>query len=113
MLAATPNPDAVFRALADPTRRAVLARLARGPAAVSELARPHPLALPTFVQHLRVLEEAGLIRTEKRGRIRTCHYVPDRLAPVQGWLDQQRSLWERRLDQLDAYLLTMPDDDEP
>lgn len=110
MLDPSSSSDAVFRALADSTRRAVLARLALGPAAVSELARPHPVSLPTFVQHLRVLEEAGLIRTEKRGRVRTCTFVPDRLAPVQDWLDQQRSMWERRCDQLDQYLLTMPDD---
>lgn len=111
MLAPPPSPDAVFRALADPTRRAVLSRLALGPAAVTELARPYPVSLPTFVQHLRVLEEAGLIHTVKRGRVRTCHYCPDRLAPVQDWLAEQRALWERRCDQLDEYVLQMPDED--
>lgn len=108
----TPDPaDLTFRALADPTRRGVLERLAWGPATVSELAAPTGLSLPTFVQHLGVLEEAGLVRTEKVGRVRTCHLVPARLAPVESWLARQRSLWEQRLDRLDAYVLQMPDED--
>ena len=102
--------DLAFRALADPTRRAVLERLARGPAAVSELARPFSIALPTFTQHLGVLEDAGLIRSEKHGRVRTCHLVPERLDPVESWLGRQRALWVQRCDQLDAYVLSLPDD---
>jgi DNA-binding transcriptional ArsR family regulator len=96
--------DRVFRALADPTRRAVLERLGRRPAAVSELAAPFRMALPSFVQHLRVLEGCGLIRTRKSGRVRTCELAPRSLRPAEGWLARQRSIWEKRLD---AYLLKL------
>lgn len=96
--------DLVFQALADPTRRAVVARLARGPAAVTELARPFSMALPSFVQHLDVLERAGLASSRKRGRVRTYELVPTRLRHAQDWLAAQRDLWRRRLDQLDEHL---------
>ncbi len=99
--------DAVFHALANQSRRAVVARLGQGPASVSELARPSGQALPTLVQHLSVLERAGLIRSHKRGRVRTVELVPNRLAEAEGWLAAQRSLWNRRLDQLDQLLLDM------
>jgi DNA-binding transcriptional ArsR family regulator len=96
--------DDVFRALADPTRRAVIERLGRGPATVSELAEPFPMALPSFVQHLGVLERCALVRSEKRGRVRTYELATDELEEAEHWLRYQRTTWERRLDQLDAFL---------
>jgi DNA-binding transcriptional ArsR family regulator len=96
--------DSVFRALSDPTRRQVLARLSRSPASVSDLAEPFDMALPSFIQHLQVLERSGLVRSNKRGRVRTYQIVPGRLRLAEDWLVQQRILWERRLDQLDDYL---------
>jgi DNA-binding transcriptional ArsR family regulator len=99
--------DQVFHALADPTRRAVVRRLGSGAAAVTELARPFEMALPSFLQHLRVLEDSGLVRSHKQGRVRTYELRPKALEPVRGWLDEQRSLWEQRLDQLDAYVLSL------
>lgn len=104
--------DRVFRALADPTRRGVLARLSESPASVSELAAPYDMALPSFVQHLRVLEVSGLVQSRKVGRIRTYRLVPKRMKLAEDWLTRQRSLWERRLDQLDAYLLEMKENAE-
>ena len=100
----SPELDPVFRALAHPTRRAVVERLGRGPAATSELARPFRMALPSFVQHLDVLEASGLIRSRKVGRVRTWRLAPRPLAEAESWLAEQRSLWERRLDQLDEHL---------
>ncbi|MFM2391407.1 MAG: hypothetical protein RLZZ437_2962 [Pseudomonadota bacterium] len=97
----------LFHALSDGTRRAMLAQLAAGPVTVSALAAPTGLRLPTVMQHLAVLAEAGLVRTSKDGRVRSCALVPAALAPVQGWLDAQRSLWEARLDRLDDYVLTL------
>lgn len=99
--------DNVFRALADPTRRHVLERLSRSPASVGELAEPFDMALPSFVAHLRVLEESGLVRSQKTGRVRTYRLAPKRLKLAEDWLSQQRSLWARRLDQLDNYLLEL------
>lgn len=96
--------DRVFHALGDPTRRAVVERLGRGPASTSELAAPFPMALPSFTQHLGVLEDCGLVASEKRGRTRTYRLAPDSFEPVRGWLDAQRELWERRLDQFDQYV---------
>ena len=95
----------VFQALADPTRRAVVTRLCAGPAAVSELARPFAMALPSFAQHLEVLERAGLVRSRKRGRVRTYALAPRRLQVAERWMQRQRAQWETRLDQLDAFLL--------
>lgn len=97
----------LFHVLADPTRRAILARLAEGPAPVTELARPTGLRLPTVMRHLWVLEEAGLIATSKDGRVRTCAIVPGALAPVRNWLDEQRALWDARLDRLDDYVMQL------
>ena len=94
----------VFQALADPTRRAVLERLAGGPAAMSDLAEPFHMALPSFAQHLGVLEDCGLVRSSKAGRVRTYQLAPQPLKAVEGWLARQRTLWTRRLDQLDQYL---------
>lgn len=99
-----PALDRVFHALADPTRRAIVARLIRGPASVSELAKPLPMALPSVVQHLKVLETSGLIRTQKVGRVRTCEIEPAQLSTAESWIAEQRALWEGRLDRLEAYL---------
>ncbi|MBL8094216.1 MAG: helix-turn-helix transcriptional regulator, partial [Anaerolineales bacterium] len=96
--------DDVFHALADPTRRAVVERLSRGPAAVSDLAQPFDMAMPSFLQHLRVLEKAGLVRSRKTGRVRTCTLAPRPLKRAEGWMVTQRALWDRRLDQLDELL---------
>ena len=94
----------VFHGLADPTRRAVLERLSSGPAAVSELAAPFSMALPSFLQHLDVLESCGLVKSRKAGRVRTYRLRPQPLKVAEGWLERQRALWNRRLDQLDSYL---------
>jgi DNA-binding transcriptional ArsR family regulator len=96
--------DRVFHALGDATRRAVLGRLSGGPAAVSELARPFDMALPSFTQHLEVLEGCGLVRSRKTGRVRTYRLAPQPLKAVERWMVEQRALWDRRLDQLDDYL---------
>lgn len=95
--------DRTFRALGDPTRRAVIERLAGGSATVSELARPFPMALASFSQHLEVLERCGLVRSSKSGRVRTYELDASALQPVNDWLTAQRSMWERRLDQFDRY----------
>jgi DNA-binding transcriptional ArsR family regulator len=105
--------DRTFHALADPARRAMVARLARGPATVSELARPLPMSLPAVVQHLKVLEDSGVVASQKRGRVRTCRLEPGALSGVQTWLDEQRALWEARLDSLEAYLETMKTEETP
>lgn len=107
MATAARSVDRVFHALSDPTRRSVVERLCRGPASVSELARPFDMALPSFTQHLRVLEAAGLVRSEKAGRVRTYRVVPGRIRAAEAWLARQRVAWERRLDQLDDYLHTL------
>ncbi len=99
--------DVVFRALADPTRRAVIERLARGPASTTELARPFGMALPSFSQHLDRLEECGIVVSAKSGRVRTYKLAPKRLNGATRWLDAQRAHWETRLDQLDAVLIDM------
>ena len=99
--------DSVFHGLADPTRRAVIERLSRGSAAVGELKRPFPMALPSFMQHLDVLEECGLVTSRKAGRVRTYQLATKRLRVASTWLDRQRLHWEKRLDQLDAYLLEL------
>ena len=94
----------VFGALADPTRLAVVERLVSGPASVSELAEPFDMAGPSFLKHLRVLEEAGVVTSEKVGRVRTVRLAPDALAWVETWLRQHRRAWERRLDDLGNFL---------
>ncbi|MDP3258280.1 MAG: metalloregulator ArsR/SmtB family transcription factor [Bosea sp. (in: a-proteobacteria)] len=112
MSATSPTLDDTFRALADPTRRAVVHALGRGPASVSELARPFEMALPSFLQHLKVLEEAGLVTTAKSGRVRTCSLRREPLASAETWLEAQRGLWTQRLDQLDAFVLQLKHDEE-
>ena len=99
--------DSVFRALADPTRRHVLERLSKKPASVSELAQPFDMALPSFVEHMKVLEDCGLVRSRKAGRVRTYQLAPKRLKLAEDWLTKQRTLWEHRLDQLDDYLIAL------
>jgi DNA-binding transcriptional ArsR family regulator len=101
--------DRVFHGLADPTRRAVLGKLSNGPAAVSELAEPFNMSLPSFLQHLDVLENCGLVKSRKAGRVRTYRLTPQPLRAAEGWLEKQRSLWNRRLDQLDTYLTDLKD----
>ena len=99
--------DATFQALADPTRRALLARLARGPASVTELARPMPMSLPAVMQHLAVLEQSGLVRSRKVGRVRTCRIEARPLSLAEEWIQGRRGEWERRLDRLGDYLETL------
>jgi DNA-binding transcriptional ArsR family regulator len=99
--------DRLFQALADPARRAMLERLALGPAPVSELARPLPMSLPSVMQHLSVLEAAGLVRSEKVGRVRTCAIEPEALSQAERWINARRIEWEHRLDRLGEYLNTM------
>jgi len=96
--------DQVFQALADPTRRGMVERLVRGPASVSELSRPLAMSLPAVMQHLQVLEACGLVRSEKAGRVRTCHIEPVTLRAAEAWIAGQRTAWESRLDRLGEYL---------
>ena len=98
------NLDGAFRALSDPTRRSILERLSRGPASVSDLAEPLAMSLPSVHQHLRVLEDAGLMASEKTGRVRWCRVEPDGLRAVEDWVLSRRALWERKLDALAAHL---------
>jgi len=99
--------DLLFTALSDPTRRAILTCLSSGESTITTLAAQHDMALPSFLKHLRKLEEAGLITTTKIGRVRVCKLSPYALRPVQSWLDGQQTLWEKRLNQLDDYALQL------
>ena len=103
----------IFHALADPTRRAVIERLSLGSATVSQLASPFTMALPSFVQHLGVLEKSGLVHSKKTGRVRTYHLEPETIQQVEHWLSTQRHIWETRLDQLDSYLMQIKPSLEP
>ena len=96
--------DDVFHALSNPTRRKVLERLSVGPATVSELAAPFDMQLPSFVQHLSVLERSRLVKSKKRGRVRTYEIAPERFAVVEDWLTARRQMWEARLDRFDEYV---------
>jgi len=96
--------DRTFHALSDPTRRAMVQRLARGPASVSELAKPLSISLPAVMQHLAVLETSGIVRTEKVGRVRTCSVEPKMLGLAERWIAERRASWERKLDRLADYL---------
>lgn len=104
--------DTAFHALADPTRRGMVERLARGPASVGELAQPLAMSLPAVLQHLRVLEASGLVRSEKVGRVRTCRIEPKALDAVGDWVARRRAAWERRLDRLGEYLAAQGDEEE-
>ena len=104
--------DKTFAALADPTRRALVERLVQGPATVSELAKPLPMSLPAAMLHLKVLEECGLVTSQKVGRVRTCRIDPKMLSQAEQWVSERRQLWERNLDRLGAYLdETKPEDE--
>jgi DNA-binding transcriptional ArsR family regulator len=96
--------DLLFHALADPTRRAMVDRLSRGPASVSELARPLEMSLPAVVQHLHVLQASGLVRSQKLGRVRTCTVEPAALRAAERWIAERRTFWEQSLDRLGEYL---------
>ena len=110
VLPMTTTVDGVFRALSDPTRRDVITRLTKSPASVTELAQPFDMALPSFVQHLRVLESSGVVRSTKVGRVRTYPPVPKRLPVAEHWLAAQRDVWERRMDRFERYANSMADD---
>jgi DNA-binding transcriptional ArsR family regulator len=105
--------DLTFQALADPTRRAMVARLARGPASVSELAKPLAMSLPAVMQHLQLLEASGLVRSEKVGRVRTCRVEPKALRAAERWIADRRTTWERRFDRLGEYLASSSDEPDP
>jgi len=105
--------DRVFHALADPGRRVMLERLSKGPASVSELGRPLAMSLAAVVQHVQVLEESGLVRSQKLGRIRTCSLNPATLRSAEHWISERRSLIERRLDRLGDYLAQTAESPEP
>jgi DNA-binding transcriptional ArsR family regulator len=104
--------DQVFKALADPTRRAIIERLTRGPRSTKELAEPFEMALPSFVQHLNLLEECQLVSSHKEGRVRTYTLNAKELKKAETWMMRQRDLWEKRLQRLDTYLSTMKEDDD-
>jgi DNA-binding transcriptional ArsR family regulator len=109
MLDHPPRLDRVLAALADPGRRVMVERLSRGPASVSELAEPLSMTLSAVVQHVAVLEESGLVRSEKTGRVRTCRIDPSGLGVVERWIAERRAAWERRLDRLGDYLAERPE----
>ncbi|WP_333585387.1 ArsR/SmtB family transcription factor [Phenylobacterium sp.] len=96
--------DLAFQALSDPGRRAMVERLSLGPASVSELAKPLPMTLSAVVQHLKVLEEAGLVKSQKVGRVRTCSLEMGAIAQLEAWVSERRRFWEQQYDQLEAYL---------
>ena len=105
--------DKTFAALADPARRAMVERLVSGPASVSELARPLPMSLPAVMLHLKVLEDSGLVTSQKLGRVRTCRIDPQRLSQAERWVAERRAMWERNLDRLGAFLDDTKPQDEP
>ena len=107
MLNQQPELDRLFHALSDPARRAIVARLSHGPAPVSELARPLPMSLPSVLQHIDVLQAAGLVRSEKIGRVRTCAIEPQALSLAEQWINARRIEWQHRLDRLGDYLKTL------
>lgn len=111
MLNQTPSPslDLMFQALADPTRRMMVDRLSRGPASVSELAKPFEMSLPAVVQHLQVLEQSGLVKSEKVGRVRTCTIDSTAMSQAEKWINDRRIQWERRLDRLGDFLAANED----
>jgi DNA-binding transcriptional ArsR family regulator len=112
MVQSSASLDLLFSALADPSRRAMVSRLARGPASVSDLAKPLRMSLPAVVKHLALLEESGFVLSAKVGRVRTCRINPKRLDTAQAWLAEQRATWDARLDRMDAFLLDNGDSNE-
>jgi len=109
MLQQSPHLDQAFHALADPSRRAIVERLSNGPTSVTEIAAPFEMSLSAVLQHVKVLEDSGLIRTEKVGRVRTCRIDPEALEGVERWVIERRTTWERRLDRLGTTLRTTTD----
>src|SRR5256885_14063381 len=105
MLNSRANIDRVFHALGDPTRRAMVEKLSEGPVSVSKLAKPFAITLAAVVQHLQILEESGLVRTEKNGRVRTCRIEAKGFTVAERWINEHRSLWEKRLDRLGNFLV--------
>ena len=113
MLNYEPQPlDRAYQALGDVTRRALVERLTRGPASVSELAQGQPMSLPAVMLHLKVLEESGLVTSEKQGRVRTCRVAPEMLSEAEHWIAARRRMWERNLDRLGAFLDETKTEDE-
>ena len=108
-----PSVDVVFHALSDANRRAMIDRLLAGPASVSELARPLSISLPAVVQHLHVLEDSGVVRSHKSGRVRTCEIDPLALSEAERWISERRASWEARLDRLGEFLAERSDDSAP
>ena len=104
--------DRVFHSLSDETRRAVIAQLGNGPASVGDLAQHHRMALPSFMKHIRVLEESEIIVSRKTGRVRMCELRPKALATARGWLERERRVWEARLDQLDSFVETLAEEEQ-
>lgn len=104
MLNQSPSLDLMFQALSDPTRRAMIERLSRGPASVSELAKPFDISLPAVVQHLAALENSGLVTSQKVGRVRTCQLQSDALSQAEQWINDRRTSWVKRLDRLGELL---------
>ncbi len=102
----------MFQALADPSRRSIVERLSRGPASVSELAKPLPMSMPAVMQHLNVLESSGIIRTSKTGRVRSCQLEPAALSVAETWINDRRTIWEERLDRLGAFLAEEMDNEK-
>jgi DNA-binding transcriptional ArsR family regulator len=107
----TARTDAVFSALADPTRRRIISQLIDGEASITALAKPHSMSLPAVMKHLAVLSDAGLVVREKKGRVVTCRLNPDPLAEAQAWLEHHLAFWTKRLDALDQFLKTDTEDD--
>jgi DNA-binding transcriptional ArsR family regulator len=107
MLNDSPQLDRAFQALADPVRRGMLSRLSRGPASVSQLAEPYRISLPGVLQHLKALEDSGLVRSEKKGRVRTVRLEPKILSAAESWIADRRSEWEAQADRLENYLSTL------
>jgi DNA-binding transcriptional ArsR family regulator len=105
--------NGIFQALADPTRRAVLGRLGKGPASIGELAKPFDMALPSFMKHIHFLENSGWIRTRKEGRVRTCAIEKKPFAAVENWLSEQRALWEGRTDRLELFVTNAHKKEKP
>ena len=112
MLNDSPNLNRAFQALADPVRRGMLARLSRGPASVSQLAEPFSISLPAVLQHLKALEESGLVRSEKKGRVRTVRLEPETLSAAESWIAERRSEWEAQLDRFENYLQSLQNSGE-
>jgi DNA-binding transcriptional ArsR family regulator len=112
MLQYSESLDLAFHALSDPSRRGMVERLTRGPASVTELAEPFAMSLSAVVQHLRILEASGLVRTEKLGRVRTCQLEPQALQNAEKWINDRRMLWEWRLDRLGKFLAEQSDEQD-